>query len=70
MAGRRWGSVMRRKEESVALKFALKENLSLTLSNTKSTKTESVLYSSQPVSFKSEGESNEVTLTFKFKLGS
>lgn len=61
---------MKQSEESFGLKFAVKENLSLTLRNTRSTKTESVLYTATPVIFETEGESNEITFIFKFTIGS
>lgn len=56
-------------EDSVALKIVLEESLTLTLKTTKSSRTEEVLYTPEPVIFETEGDSNEVNFTFKFSLG-
>ena len=59
---------MERTEDSVALKIALEDYLTLTFKNTKSSKEEAVLYSEEPVIFETEGDTNEVNFTFKFTL--
>ena len=52
-------------DDSVELKFALKENLSLTLKKTRSSKKEAVLYTDTPVTFESTAEKTGINFTFE-----